>query len=155
MADNTIPIPSGSITEAALKSTFRLPAAKGIHHFGKEHRQLGGADVAAKTDLIHIASYAGSVVAFKVVTITAPTGGDKAFTVDLKKSTGGGAVATILSAVVTVNSTSTSLVVQSGTISSADYVAGDIFEVVVAVSGSTGSQGQGVIAEAFFDEYAA
>lgn len=148
----SITIPGGTITSTEVSSTADLNGKQVRSHYGKDSRQVNGSNVAAKTEVIHTAKAAGSVTAFKVAVVTAPTGGDLAFTADLQKSTGGGAFATILSAVVTINSTKTDRSVTAGTVSSAAYSAGDIFQIVYAVTGSTGSQGQGALAEAFFEE---
>lgn len=101
--------------------------------------------VAAVTKTLGTIHYTGEVVEVSVFPVTAPTGGDLAFTVDIKKSTGAGAFATILTGVVTVNSSSTSRTVQFATLSGTPaLVRGDALQVVIAVSGSTGTQGAGV-----------
>lgn len=151
---NYIAIPAGSLTDDAIAANAAIAAAKLVQEITGKAAQNGGADVAAATVPIHAAYKAGTVVGFRVALLAAPTGGDKAFTVDLKKSTGGGAFATILSAVVTIDNSKANNTTYSGTVSSGAYSAGDIFQVVIAVSGSTGSQGQGVIAEAIFHEAA-
>jgi hypothetical protein len=151
---NSVPIPAGSLTDDAIASAAAIAATKVVQEITGKAAQNGGADVAAATTPIHAAYKAGTVVGFRVAILTAPTGGDKAFTVDLKKSTGGGAFASILSAVVTIDSSKANNTTYSATISSGSYSAGDILQVVVAASGSTGSQGQGVIAEAILHEAA-
>ena len=65
-------------------------------------------------------------------------------TVDIKLGSQGVAFATILSGVVTIDNTKANRQVVDGTISTLTAVAGDTLEVVVAASGSTGSQGQGL-----------
>ena len=88
---------------------------------------------------------------------TAPAGGgDKKWTVDVKKSTGAGAFATVLSAVVTIDTTSVDRRLQVGALSTAAiaYVDGDLFQVVVTATGATGSQGQGGCVTLWLDEQA-
>jgi len=139
-------LPASSVVNATVASTAKVAHTKVQQRKVAQHIQVGGTDITAKTELVHIAYGAGTVLGVNVATITAPTGGDKAFTVDVKKSTGGGAVATILTGVVTINSTKTSLTTYAGTLSGTPtFIAGDLLEIVVAVSGSTGSQGQGLI----------
>lgn len=152
MATGVLYLPAGCVGNSEVATNAGISASKLIHEISKCSPKASGTDVTAGTEMIHTAKGSGSISAFKVAVDTAPTGGDKAYTVDLKKSTGAGAFATVLSAVVTVNSSSTTRTVYSGTVSSATYAAGDIFEVVWAVSGSTGSQGQGALAEVFFEE---
>lgn len=100
--------------------------------------------VVAVTKTLTGIHYTGSVVEVSVTPVTAPTGGDLAFTVDIKKSTGAGAFATILTGVVTVNSSSANRTAQYATLSGTPtLVRGDLLQIVVAVSGSTGTQGAG------------
>ncbi len=154
MPTGVIYLPAGCLDASHPASATKFNASNVIHHFGKDHRQASGSDVASKTELIHVASYAGVLNGFKVGIDVSPTGGDKQFTVDLQKSTGGGAFASVLSAVVTIDSGKADRSVTLGTIAAASYAAGDIFRVVVTASGTTGSQGQGVNCEAFFQEQA-
>jgi hypothetical protein len=150
---STLYIPAGSITDAEIASNADIGAAKVIHEIAVFADQVPGTAVVAATRVVHVARAAGTIAAFKIGVITAPTGGDKAYTVDLQKSTGTGAFASVLSAAYTVNSSSADKTAYSATLgTTTTYVAGDIFEIVIAVSGSTGTQGQGVIAEAFFEE---
>jgi hypothetical protein len=149
---STLYIPAGSITNAEIASSAAIGAGKVVQEFARDSRQANGADVASKTELIHTARAAGTIGALKVALTTAPTGGNKKFTVDLQKSTGGGAFATVLSAVVDIDNTDTSLTVVSGTLAASAYVSGDIFAIVWTASGTTGNQGQGAIAEVFFEE---
>jgi hypothetical protein len=129
-----------------------IAASKLVHHFPVSLSQAAGSVVASETRVVHIAKAAGTIAYVAVVTDTAPTGGDKAFTVDVKKSTGGGAFASVLSAVVTVNSSSTSKTPQAGTVSVAAYAAGDVLEIVIAASGSTGTQGYGPCVTVYLQE---
>jgi hypothetical protein len=149
---STLYIPAGSITNTELATNAAIAASKAVHHFAKHYGQDNGADVASKTHLLHAAKTAGVLAAVEVAVSTAPTGGDKKFTVDVQKSTGGGAFATMLSAVVTIDSGKSNFSVTAGTISGASYAAGDILEVIVTASGSTGSQGQGLSVDAYLQE---
>lgn len=142
----------GGFADADLRSGANLDPAKMRHRHAVSYGQKNGTDVTTETKMVHIAKAAGTIQTIEVVSATAPTGGDKAFTVDLHKSTGGGAFATVLSAVVTVNSSDTDRVIEAGTLSTATYADGDIFAIVVTTSGSTGSQGQGLCVTVNFDE---
>ena len=87
-----------------------------------------------------------TVVAVDVVCVDAPSGGDKAFTVDvLKANEGTPTPATILSGTVSYSSTQSDCDVEPGTISSASLADGDTLLVQVALSGSTSTQGQGLV----------
>lgn len=138
-------LPAASVGNSQVAAGANIDATKLVHQHALHYGQDAGADVVSKTHELHIVyGTAASVASIEVVASTAPTGGDKAFTVDLQKSTAGGAFATILSSVITFNSSSVSRVKQSGTIASASLVAGDILRVIITASGSTGSQGQGL-----------
>src|SRR5512146_2002606 len=91
LSASTLDVPAGTLVDADVASNAAIGAAKIIHQFPIEYHQNSGADVAAATALLHVAKAAGTIVAVKVGPDTAPTGGDKAFTVDVKKSTAGGA----------------------------------------------------------------
>lgn len=114
-----------------------------------EHVQAAGSDVAAADEIRHIVrgTSGAKIVDVVVVCETVPTGGDKAFTVDVKVGNSSTSYASVLSSVVTVNSSSTAKSPITATISSADLDQGDSIKIVVATSGSTGSQGQGLRVE--------
>ena len=105
--------------------------------------------VTALTKTLEAIHRTGEIIEISVTPITAPTGGDLAYTVDVKKSTGAAAFATILSSVVTVNSSSVARTAQYATLTAtaADLLLarGDLLQIVVAVTGSTGTQGIGYV----------
>lgn len=137
--------PPGSIGDADIEGNAGIQASKVVHQHAVRYHQAGGTDVVAATVPLHIFYGDAEILAVEVVPITAPTGGDKAFTVDVKKGNQAGAYATILSSVITINSGVANRQVVSGTLSTTTALDGDSLTVVVAVSGSTGSQGQGVV----------
>ena len=147
-----IQVPYGVITNNEISSAAAIAASKTIHRDVATYGQPIAAIVAAATQAVRVARVAGAIKEFRVAWLTAPTGGDKAFTVDLQLSTGGGAFASCLSAVVTVNNSKSDNGTATGTLTTATFAAGDILKVVVATSGSTGTQGYGMIAEVFCEE---
>ena len=147
-----IQIPYGVITNAEISASAAIAASKAVHRDVATYGQDVGAVVATATRIIRVARVAGAMKEFRVGWLTAPTGGDKAYTVDLKLSTGGGAFATCLSAVVTVNNTKSDNGTATGTLTTTAFASGDILEVVVTTSGTTGTQGYGMIAEVFCEE---
>jgi hypothetical protein len=154
---SNVTLPAATIDENALKAATMLPAAKLTTRFPVTGcKQAVGSDVVAQTEIIHIAQYAGIVTSVEAVVAAVPTGGgvDKKVTIDVQKSTGGAAFATILSTTFDVDSADTARVAVEGTIDAAkdDYVAGDIFQIVAAVSGSTGDQAKGLAVTVFFEE---
>jgi hypothetical protein len=118
---------------------------KSIHQFPLVYAQSTAAVIASATVPIHIAYDDGTVIGVEVVALTAPTGGDKAFTVDVKKGNQATPAATILNSVITVNSTKADREVVVGSLATTAYADGDFLEVVVTASGSTGTQGTGLV----------
>lgn len=137
---------SGNVAQNKFDSSSRRLAEYVEHEHKLQYSTATDATtVAAVTKTLGAIHYTGEVVEVSVWPVTAPTGGDLAYTVDIKKSTGAGAFATILTGVVTVNSSSTSRTVQFATLSGTPaLVRGDALQVVIATSGSTGTQGAGV-----------
>lgn len=80
------------------------------------------------------------------------TGADRTVTIDFKKSTGGGAFATVLSSTIVFNNGSTALVDSAGTLASSSMVDGDLLQITVAVAGAAGNQAQGLACCAFYIE---
>ena len=93
---------------------------------------------------LHTAYATGTILAIEVMNRTAPTGGNKAHTVDLKKGNASTAFASVLSAVITMNSSSVDKTVYAGTLSTTAVADGDTLQLVVATSGTTGTQGSGL-----------
>ena len=134
----------GTITNAKVAADAGIEATKLIHQHSIRYNQASGSDVASATEVVHIFRSTSTIVSVDVIPDTAPTGGDKEYTVDVKKSTGAGAWASILTGVITVDSGSTDRTVQAGVLSDSDAIDNDALQIVIAASGSTGSQGQGV-----------
>lgn len=147
-------LPAASVNDAAIATAANLDADKLENRISKTVVQAPGTDVVNGTTYIFVARAAGVIKSLRVRPLTAPTGGDKAFTVDLKRAANAsGSFTSLLSSVVTVNSSSVDQTVQNGTLTgSPNILAGDLLQIVIAVSGSTGSQGQGVVVEVEIDE---
>lgn len=136
---------SGSITDTHVSGTAAISATKMVHQYAVEVELYGPTTtVAALTKLFHIAQSAGTIVAFKAFVITPATGADRTVNVDLQKSTGAGAFATVLSATAIFNNGSSARTLASGTVSSPSYIASDLFQVVVTVAGAAGNQALGL-----------
>lgn len=145
---------SGPLASARFDSVGRRLYSHVQHRLCPASVQLAGADVVARTEPIFIAPSPGLIEAFKVHVLVAPVGGTTGFTVDLQKSSGGGAYATVLTAVITVNDTNTNdRETETAAFADIDVAIGDAFRVVWALVGSGGSQAQGAIAQADFAIY--
>lgn len=138
-----VDLPADSVGDTQVSGG--LGALKLEHQHQPFHVQDDGSDVVTETKVLAFMMAAGTMVSMEVRPETAPTGGDKQYTVDLQKAANGStSYATVLSAVVTVDSSSVDGTLQAGTISTTALAKGDSLRVVITASGSTGSQGQGV-----------
>jgi len=149
IASLTMAIPSGTIIDDDVNAAADIVTTKMQHQYAKNYSQAGGSTSVAEQRVIHTPYGAtGTVVAFVAGVITLDIGASTT-TVDLKKNG-----TSVLSAVITLDSGNTVRVVEAGTISTAAYVAGDCFEVVVACTPGGGTQSKGVYAQAIFREKA-
>lgn len=148
-----VTLPSAVVANATVAAGADIDASKHEHRHHVNYFQKSGTDVVAETQALFTAYLAGELIRVAVRPTAVPTGGDKTYTVDIKKAANGSASFTsVLSAVVSVSSADTSGTIKLGTISTVAFVAGDCYQVVVAVAGSTGTQGQGVLVELVVDE---
>ena len=138
-----VSLPAGVISDAD------VPAGANINDTKLNHRHIMylGQDVGtaatSQARCQHIYK-AGSVLSVMASAVSAAAGGDYKTTMDVLKSTGGGAFVSILSAPYDLDSSKTSLVTYYPAISGVQTVAaGDLIKLNIAVSGSTGSQAQG------------
>ena len=150
----TMTFPTGAIINKDINPNAAIDATKVIHQHAIHYDQALGADVVAQTRLVHTFRGDADIVAVDVVLATAPTGGDKALTVDVKLGNESTAFATILTGTIAANSTHANREVIPGTLTTTTAAAGDTLEIVVAVSGSTGSQGQGLCVTVWIREIA-
>jgi len=149
-------LPDDCVGDDQIEEAADLDASKLEHQFPITYSQADGSDiVAAIVPIYTCRGTTAEVIDVEVVCIDAPEGGDKKFTVDIKKCDQSTPTpATILTAVVDYSSTQADCEVEVATISDADLTDGDTLVVVVAVSGSTGNQGQGLIVNVWIREKA-
>jgi len=140
-------VPDGSIDNAAIAALAGLAATKLEHQHALIYSQAAGSDIVAATVPIKIIrGLSGLVVDVEVVAQTAPVGGDLAFTVDVLKATEASpSPDSILQSIITVDATNADYEIVQGTVDNGDMSDGETMMVAVAVSGSTGSQGQGLV----------
>lgn len=144
----TMTVPDATVDDDAVKPAAGIQATKLQHQHAIKYHQADGSDVAAAIVPIHVVrGVSATIVAVEVVCLDAPDGGDKTFTVDLQKcNEGSPSPASVLSAAISYSVGSThDAEVHDGTISSPTLADGDTLVVEVAVSGSTGTQGQGLV----------
>lgn len=149
----TVYLPNASVGNANIPAGAGIDASKVNGRHMIRHAQKNGTAVVTETMMVHVAYLAGTILQFAVRPRAKPTGGDLAFTVDLQSAPNGSNTWTShLSAAVSVSSADTDDTIKLGTLSDTTYAAGDTLRIVITTSGSTGTQGQGVICELVIDE---
>lgn len=148
---------SGTLDNSMVSASAAIAASKLINRVQVEYRVADGTNVAATSgDGVPVytctKTNGATLKAVTVVCPDAPSGGDLAFTVDVHKADVSAAAATVLSGTISYSSTQSDYEQESGTISTATIDDGDTLLVVVAVSGSTGTQGQGLIVQIEIEE---
>lgn len=147
LSAQTLSVPAGTVKDADVASGAAIAAAKLEHQYAICYSQADGSDVVAAIVPVHVVrGTTATIKDVEVVCVDAPSGGNKAFAVDLKKANEGTPLpVTVLSLTIAYSSTQSDCEVEPGTISSASLADGDTLLVVVTVSGSTGTQGQGLV----------
>lgn len=134
----------GKITASDIAPGANLLETDVQHRRHLHHAVAGGADAAALTIQLGRMAKSGSIVSAYVTPNAVPAGGTKTMTVDLQKSTGGGAWTTVLSSTLTINSSSTARTPVAMSLSGTPtHVAGDVYQLVVTVAGTGGTGVQG------------
>jgi hypothetical protein len=141
----------GSVTDAKVASGAAITTAKMLHRYRKVFSQPLSA-ATSETRTIYVATASGTVLDINCGSATIAVGA-ATVTVDLKKSTAGGAAASILTSVVTLDSGNATYTPEAGSISSNSYVAGDVFTITTVATAGGGTLPTAVYAQVTFDEY--
>lgn len=152
-------LPQNAVTGGMISADAanRIPASKVVHRPDCNYSQANGADVASATVVVRVCRGTGQVNQVAVRPTTVPAGGNKQYTVDVQKAAdGSGSWTSLLSAPVTVDTTAVANTRKTGTLVASPTVAdGDALRVVVTASGSTGTQGQGLVVTIGMEEQSA
>jgi len=154
---NSMVLAANCVNDANVGVNAAIDADKLQHRHPLDTELIASASaVTAVTKLLHISAVTGAVIGLKAVVMTAATGADRTVTVDLQRSTGGAAFATVLTTAIILNNASTARVAQNAVVNATliSLVAGDILQVVVTVAGSAGDQAKGLLISAVIDENA-
>lgn len=143
-----------SVGSAAINTGDPLPTA-GLRHRHEYIVELAeeATAIVAITKWLAALKYAGSIVAIEAFIAVQATDASRTVTVDLHKSTGAGAFATILSATIGFTNVSAVRTAVAGTPSTATLAAGDILKAVVTVAGGVGTQAKGLTLRLIVDEH--
>jgi hypothetical protein len=133
--------PKSCIDNDAVQGNANIDYTKLQQKHVVRYSQKAGTAIVSETVPIHIADATGELVSIEVVCITPPTTSDTV-TVDLQAGNVSTAYASILTSVVTLDSSSITRTVYDSSFATPDYAAGDSFEIVVT---ATGSSAQGLL----------
>lgn len=140
--------PAGFLLDSMVGANANIAASKLQHLINPGIELFAPAtSVAAATKLAYVARGAGELLIARAFISVVASDVSRTVTVDLQKSTAGGAFATVFSGTIGFTSSSTARTLVSGTFSSTSYAAGDLFQWVVTVAGSSGTQATGLFAE--------
>lgn len=148
----TLKAPAASITNANIESAAGIAASKVIHRFPLTYSQADGSAVADATVTLYVAAAAGTIKSVEVGLGGAAAAGDSTVNVDILKSTGGGAFASVLDSAITVDVNTTIRTSEVGTVSSGSYADGDILQVDVDATVGTGTLPQGIVVTVICEE---
>ena len=136
--------PAGSIADAGVQANADIQDTKVRHRNAFNLSQTGA--VVAATQYLQIQRFTGSVLAIEaMITETIATGADRTVTIDLAKSTAGGAFASILTSTIVFNNVSVLRTITEGVINTSGLVDGDVLRLTVAVAGAAGNQALGLV----------
>lgn len=139
-------VPDSSFGDAQMSASDPVSCTKLDHQHNRILAQAHGSASADERRVIHCARAAGVLTAIRAGVVVAAVG-DSTVTVDLYKNG-----ASILSAVITLDSGDAAFAEVAGAIDTDDYIAGDVFEVVIDATVGTGTLPQGVYVDAVFRE---
>ena len=138
---------AATVGDTQVASGANVSAAK-LQHQHELHYSIPIATlVAAETRILHIARGVGVVVAVEATIAVTPVGGTEGGTIDLQKSTAGGAPATVLTAPIAYITGTTVRTVLPGSLGSTPDITladGDLLFLVIAISGTGGTQAKGL-----------
>lgn len=134
LSANSMTVPSNAVGNSAIRSGDPIDASKlENQQVITKHLSAHATAASVTRQVIHaVYGATATLIAFHVGCTVAPTGADTV-TINLKRNG-----TNILSGDITLDNTNTNFIVEAGTLTTTDVVAGDVIEVdVSAVSGTT------------------
>lgn len=139
--------PDGVVTKAKIPALAGIEASKLEGEFAWHHTMTGTVVAAGPLYYGPIRGATADVISLEAaVTETIATGADRTVTIDLQKSTAGGAFASILTSTLVLNNASVLRIAQAAVLAAgAALVTGDLLRLSVAVAGAAGNQALGLV----------
>lgn len=148
-----VSLPAGGVANVNVQAGAAgnyLAATKLQHQAPVRYNQAPGSAVVADTqDVVVVNGATGLITAFQAaITGLIATGADRVLNLDLQKSTGGAAFASVLTATLQFTNADTLRTMKSASLDNTKtaVVAGDLLRVVATVAGAAGAAAQGVVA---------
>jgi hypothetical protein len=146
-------LPDGCIADDQVAANASIDETKLVHRHVVAYAQPCGSDVVSESKVVHVAYRSANVLQAQAV-IDAAAGTGQSLTVDVKKSTAGGAWSSILTAPLSLTSAAARIPNNLVLAGAPTLAEGDLLQVVVtATGGGTDPQAEGlhvsiVVAEA-------
>ena len=147
--------PGGGVSNNDIAADAQIAATKTIHQqvVPVELYPEGTVIAAVASRLVHSCyGSTGSLVALEGSIFTQATGADRTVTIDLEKSTGAGAFASVLGTTINITDSTPIRTPQPAVINDTTISDGDIFRLVVTVAGAAGNQAEGLLVNFIFRE---
>lgn len=143
----SIRIPDGDVTNDSIEAGAEIDASKVMHQFPIDVQLVAPAvAITAMTRLLHIVRGGdATLVAAEAIITTQATDVSRTVTVDIQKSTAGGAFASVCTTPIQISSSTSIRDAVAAVFSSTALVAGDILQAVVTVAGGAGNQAEGLL----------
>jgi hypothetical protein len=153
LSANGMTIPAGAVADSQVAANAKIASSKTIAQ-KTISPQLNGPTTTVTTQTQWISSLKGATGTLIDINafIAVAAAGAATVTIDLQKSTGGGAFATVLSSTISINNATVVRTAVPGTITSPNVVAGDIFQLVVTATAGGGTLPQGLMVTLRYDE---
>jgi hypothetical protein len=146
----TMDLPANSVGDDQVRATQPITCAKLNHQYQPLYSQPRASTVVTGREVIHVANAVGEIISVQALLTDLALVGAATIVVKVYKNgvdiTGTPATLTNADALYTG--------VQDATLSSVDYVAGDVFEVDVVATAGGGTVGKGLVVRIVFREAA-
>lgn len=142
----TIQVSPEAVSDQHVKGAANIAETKLQHRVVVRYAQAGGTNIADGQEIVYTMQAGGTIAAVQAFIETPPTGDGNETTVDVHKSTGAGAFATVLSDVITfAQDTNDAYSVSAADIASAAVADGDTLKIIIDAAATNPGQGICVI----------
>lgn len=150
---NAMTIPAGAVADSQVAANAKIASSKliGPRTISRELNGPTTTVTSQTTWITTIKGASGTLIDINAFIAVAAVGA-ATVTIDLQKSTGGGAFATVLSSTISITNATVVRTATAGTITTPGIVAGDILELIVTATAGGGTLPQGLTVTLRYDE---